>query len=155
MGMKDARHLIKEIIQVLDFHREKYFVLPPDESSNATAWLERTFPTATWGRILWSLIPGSNCRTWKDKWKDLPQVFVELCDAHNLQNPEVIIAWTNSLKPALRMSLDVVQRHAIPIFEMDFDTWVICESPGWCIEIYHEGEICFGKADQPNNGFAR
>jgi hypothetical protein len=143
--MKDRNDLIKEIIQTLDKAQEQYVVLSSEETDNTTAWLEQAFPIATWGQILWPQVTQKSCHTWQNKWQDLPQILTKICDTHDLHNPEVIIVWTNALKPALRMSLDAVRRHTRSIVEMDFDTWMICPREGWCIEVYHEGEICFGK----------
>jgi hypothetical protein len=143
-----AMDLVKKLMQALNTARENYVVLSADESERVAAWLESSFPIASWGRITWSKLPDGDCRSWANKWNDLPATFADLCNVFGLGEPEVVVLWTNALRPALRMSLGGVRRHAAQIFEMDWDTWIVCPSGGWCIEVYHEGEICFGKADR-------
>lgn len=44
------------------------------------------------------------------------------------------------------MPLSEVVKVAREIFECTFDTWIICESENSCVELHHEGTICFASA---------
>jgi hypothetical protein len=72
----------------------------------------------------------------------------KLCVRHGLHDVEVIVFWSNALRPAIQISVDALLRHAVPIIAADFDTWIISKAKGWCIEVYHEGELCFGYASK-------
>ncbi len=147
MIKRDNRQLIYHVIEALDRAQEKYALLPSDDSMRVTDWMESKFPVASWGRILWPSVPDSTCLPWANKGADLVDAFHSLCDRQDLANPQVVVLWSNALRPGLELSLESVRRHAAEIFNADFDTWIVCESDAWCIEVYHEGELCFGRAD--------
>lgn len=138
--------LIQEVLDELSSANEIYRVLSPDESDAALAWLANHFPIASWGRILWSDVPASVCVPWAEKGEELEYAFRAMCQTQYLADPAVIVAWSNALAPAVQTSLAAVCRHAQVIFDADFDTWIMCETHGWCIEVYHEGEHCFGRS---------
>ncbi|MCU0537120.1 MAG: hypothetical protein MUD14_24815 [Hydrococcus sp. Prado102] len=86
----------------------------------------------------------SFCVTWTNDL-ELRAVFEQIVVKNDLKG-SVIILWGNGLKLPLRIKLDVLLKHAQMVFAEDFDTWVYSDRDKWCIEIYHEGEICFGYA---------
>jgi hypothetical protein len=157
MNSRNREFLIQEVLESLDSGGEQYRILPSElrgGSVQAIEWMKRAFPIAQWGRVLWSAVPESVCIEWREM-RDLVTSFHALCEKEDLGDPIVVVAWSNALRPSLELRLSVVIRHAKPIFEMDFDTWVICEANFWCIECYHEGELCLGreeKGDDLNSG---
>lgn len=138
--------LIQDVLDELSSANDSYRVLSPDESDAALAWLANHFPIASWGRILWSDVTESVCVPWEEKGEELAKAFRAMCQNHQLADPPVIVAWSNALAPAIQTSLVAVCHHAEAMFDADFDTWIICETHGWCIEVYHEGELCFGQS---------
>jgi hypothetical protein len=142
--------LIKDLTSAIDATAGVYRLLTVVEQTHIDHWWTQHFPFASWGRIQWSAVPYHVCLEWTAKWNDLVDKFHALCDAEVLENPDVIIIWSNALRPALACNLNVVRDHAAIVFEMDFDTWLLCPSQAWCIEVYHEGELCFGKAVLPS-----
>lgn len=147
MRWQQDKSLIQDVLDELNVTGAEYHLLSVSERENTVYhWWQRNFPLASWGRVLWSDVPGSVCLSWTDKWKDLVDKFHDLSEKERLGHPPVVIIWSNALKPALVCSLDVIRDHAATIFEADFDTWVLCQAEEWCIEVYHEGEICFGRS---------
>ena len=117
------------------------------EAIIASEWLEKNFPIASWGRIDWPKVPNSSCITWTDDSELLlafQRILVESKLDNNLEIT-VIVIWGNGLRPSLQISLDTFLKYANAMFEEDWDTWVYSESDNWLIEVYHEGEICFGR----------
>jgi hypothetical protein len=147
MKWQTNQRLIQEVLEALNTAHEEYTLLSANEyAAVVDNWWQQSFPFASWGRVLWEEVPNSVCIAWSEKWNDLVHSFQTLCSEQKLLNPTVVIVWSNALKPALSTSLDAVRRHAAVIFEADFDTWIICQTDRWCIEVYHEGELCFGRA---------
>ena len=117
------------------------------EAIIASEWLEKNFPIASWGRIDWPKVPNSSCITWTDDSELLlafQRILVESRLDNNLEIT-VIVIWANGLRPSLQISLNTFLKYANAMFEEDWDTWVYSESDNWLIEVYHEGEICFGR----------
>jgi hypothetical protein len=147
MSGSDNRRLIQTVLDALDARGEQYRVLYGSESEDAVSWLEQAFPVATWGRILWDKVPSSRCTRWATL-SDLEHRLRECCERESLDDLVVVVVWSNALRPGLELSLSSAVRHATPIFEADWDTWVLCRVEGWCLEVYHEREICFGRSTQ-------
>lgn len=141
--------LIKDVTNALEVTGFSYRLLAEAERDALDRWWQTHFPFASWGRIQWSAVQYHVCQEWTERWKDLPDRFHALCEAEHLQDPEVTIIWSNALRPVLHCTLRAARDHAVTIFEADFDIWIVCPSQQWCIEVYHEGEICFGKANTP------
>lgn len=142
--------LIKDVTTAIDAAGGAYRLLTVAEQARIDHWWAQHFPFASWGRIQWSALSYHVCHQWTTKWDDLVDTFQALCDAEGLENPEVVIIWSNALRPALACPFHVVRDHAAAVFETDFDTWLLCPSQAWCIEVYHEGELCFGKGTPPS-----
>jgi hypothetical protein len=118
------------------------FNLHSEEDINATNWLEKNYPIASWGRIAWDKVENSTCYYW-DSTQDIVTAFQNIVVTNNLKG-RVIIVWGNGLKLGIEINLDVLIRNSPVIFEEDSDIWICCHQYSWCIEVYHEGEICFG-----------
>ncbi len=133
-----------EVTKHLDTNAERYSVIVPgsEEMRNLSAWLKHVFPIASWGRVDWNRVPNNICRK-AESTQQQEECVIEICRSHQLRG-EVVVLWTNELKPGLRMSLETFLRNVAPLAEEDWDTWIMSEADGWCIEIYHEGEVCFG-----------
>ena len=117
------------------------------EAVIASEWLEKNFPIASWGRIDWPKVPNSSCITWTND-SELMLAFQRILVESRLDNKleiTVIVIWSNGLKPCLQINLNTFLKYANAMFQEDWDTWVYSESDNWCIEVYHEGEICFGR----------
>lgn len=136
--------LIQELLASLDVGREQYRVLSSAECERAVAWLKDHFPIALWGRVIWSEVPDSTCVAWSN-FEERASLFAQLCERLDLDNPQVTVMWSNALRPCIEIALEGARRNAEQIFDADFDTWILCPIDGWCIELYHEGELCFGR----------
>lgn len=123
---------------------EKFSLLEADsqEALAASEWLEQNFPIDSWGRIAWNVVPGSFCVALTD-FSELSLAFEKLI-AENKLKGRVTVLWTNVLKSPLEIDLEVVLRYSNLFFKEDWDTWINSSKDGWCIEVFHDGEICFG-----------
>jgi hypothetical protein len=139
--------LIKDVTDALTKTGWSYKILSDVEQSELEAWWSSNFPLTSWGRIKWPDILYRVCFQWDEKWLGLIDRFRFICDAENLENAEVVVIWSNALRPSLKCMLNAVRDQAIAIFQADFDIWVVCPEHSWCIEVYHEGEICYGRAN--------
>lgn len=132
------------VVDYLIQAEEEFNLLKPDsqEAFAASEWLEKNFPIASWGRIAWNEVIQSSCATWTDT-SELLSAFEKIVVENKLEG-SVIVLWTNALKLPMRIKLSVLLNYSQAIFEEDWDTWVYSEKDKWCIEVFHDGEICFG-----------
>ena len=145
MKPDDHKLLIWEVIHSLKSSHAQYRMVPPNEEHPDLRWWQDAFPMATWGRVLWNAVPRSECRHWTHA-ADAAETLSELGSNKDLGNRPVVVVWSNATQPCLELSFETVLQHVVPIIDADFDTWIICRAGGWCIELYHEGELCFGYA---------
>jgi hypothetical protein len=125
-------------------------VLPPEDAEHRArqARLEDAFPFVTWGRVDWPRVPdhailrtedpdrlAGRVREWLEKVGDADRVAV---------------MWSDGALPMLVIPTAAAAERAEEILMVDWDTWIFdAESDGaarWCIEHYHEGELCLGRA---------
>lgn len=132
------------VVNVLKQAGEKFTLLDIDSQENifACEWLETNFPFVSWGRIDWNSVPNSLCLSW-DNTDELVSSFEKIVMENKLKN-SLTVVWTNALRPSLKIDMKVMLKYAEAIFEEDWDTWVYSEKDNWCIEIFHDGDICFG-----------
>ena len=137
-----------EVLNYLRQEGETFNLLKPDsqEALTTAEWINN-FPIASWGRIDWSKVPNSSCKTWTND-SELLSAFKRILVESKLDEKleiSVIVLWGNALTPPLQINLNVLLKYANEIFYEDWDTWVYSESDNWLIEVYHEEEICFGR----------
>ena len=144
--MRKQDFIIPGVVKILKDRQENYEVLLPETEKNKAliSWFENHFPIASWGRIEWEKVKGKTCYAWQDD-SELLKNLEKICRGNQLKKQAVFITWNNALRASLYLRMDLVCNYALEIFQEDFDTWIICLDEGWCIEIYHEGEICFGR----------
>lgn len=146
---RKRRPVNPEVVNYLIQAGETFNLLQTDsqEAVIASEWLEKNFPIASWGRINWPKVLNSSCKSWNNDSELLlafQRILVESRLDNNLEIT-VIVIWSNGLKPSLQINLDTFLKYATAMFEEDWDTWLYSESDNWCIEVYHEEEICFGR----------
>ncbi len=120
-------------------------LLAPDTAAHRLVdeWLRTRFPIARWGRIDWAGVPGSTRATWDfpaDAGEEITRIVASLPPAEG----DVHFVWSNALRPIARLPRSVLASDVSPLLELDWDTWILALDEGWCIEVYHEGEVCFG-----------
>ncbi len=138
---------VKDLIKLLSENEHDFtVVLEKDMEDIYLNWLKNEFTIMPWGRIDWSKVYKKTCLTWLNN-EELVLSFLRLCSSKQLKmTTEVFLVWGNAIQPSFIIPLKKVCNYAGFIFEQDFDTWLICKDEGWVIEIYHEGEICFGES---------
>jgi len=111
------------------------------EAESIADWIESHFPI-TGVQIDWARVSSRRCFEWSES-EDLVRSFGSLVRGLPAKSI-VVVTWSDALYPSLEMPLCEVTKVASSIFEASFDSWIICESENWCIEVHHEGTICFG-----------
>jgi hypothetical protein len=127
----------------LEEHQEYFKLLPPNNLGKDLSgeWLEINFPTIL-GRVDWKNVPGSYCLRWQS-FSDLMSLFQTIINEECLEG-EVIIMWLNILRIPLFLDLGILVKYGEEALDEDSNTWIMSQELGWCLEVYHEGEICFG-----------
>jgi hypothetical protein len=145
----------QELLAQLDAESVSYRIIWADlpTAEQPTHWIAENFPIAWWGRIDWSLVPASVEKTWHN-YSDLVAIFRQLIVDQQLGNANAIATWSDASSLSLELNLDAVARHAELVFQASWDTWILCPDQSWCIECYHEGELCFGREPQGANQFS-
>ena len=114
-----------------------------EEFQVASEWLESKMPIAPQGRISWEIISDKVCSTWSS-----PSSLVTTLNSIVIEEKlcgDVFVLWTNTLKKPVKASLTVVLSHLEKIVNEDWDTWICSITNDWCVEVFHDGEICFGR----------
>ncbi|PZO39867.1 MAG: hypothetical protein DCF19_13360 [Pseudanabaena frigida] len=106
-------------------------------------WLSKSFPWS-FGQINWTQVKGSICLNWHS-YDEVDSIFHQLCQSQQLGNSVINAMWFSAHHPVLEMQMELVRASLTKILVEDWDTWVFDPAAGWCIEIYHEGSICYGK----------
>ena len=132
---------LQTLANTLELHSVSYEISP---SEPVTTWLKDNFPIADWGRVLWSSIDSARCESYTDL-AHASQIINRLILNEGLGNPSVIILFSNAISPAIEIGLDTFTHFAPEIITQDFDLWICCKEDSWCLEIYHENEICWGR----------
>ncbi|ELS30371.1 MULTISPECIES: hypothetical protein [Pseudanabaena] len=140
--LKEAHQLA--IALGIPLERCQVFLPNQARSKQLEEWLGKSFPWQ-FGQIDWQRVTNSICMSWhKNECADL--VFRELCQAQQLSNTMVNVVWSSAHRPILEMDLNRVKITLSKIVAEDWDTWIFDPQAGWCIEFYHEGTMCYGKA---------
>ena len=144
MTTENDKPLMAEIVKDLQASGEVFEILNSKENMESTEWLENNFPIASWGRIDWSKTPESFCTRYGGEHQELVTAFEKIVEEKQLKG-NLVIFWTNARTLPIRISMEVLKKYAEDIFYEEPDTWICNEQDEWCIEHYHDGEICFGK----------
>ena len=137
------KYYAPSIVNDLQESGETFELLSSQDSTLNTEWIKNNFSIASWGRIDWSKMPESVCTRYGDDSK-LVTAFEKIVAERKLGGT-LVISWSNASTLAIRISMEVLRKYAEDIFYEEPDTWICNEQDQWCIEHYHDGEICFGK----------
>jgi hypothetical protein len=146
----DANILIRDVTDALQREGISFEVMSKGSREEAAAveWLEGTFPVESWGRVGWNRVENADCRQWAT-WDDMIRTYGDLLDRmqQDLGQPDapVLLIWSNAARPILRVPFAALRVCGAEILDEDSDVWILCPSQGWCIEKYHEGELCYGR----------
>lgn len=137
--------LIRDVTEALEDADFWFEVLHAEESSSIDAirWLKR-FPIEPWGRIRWSAVPDAACQQWADQAELLALLRGLTHDLPRDPETEIFIVWSNAARPLVRAPFACLGDCGEAILDADFDVWILCPQYHWCIEKYHEGELCYG-----------
>lgn len=143
---QESKAAVAGLLAALDAAGEPYRLHMPGSAGEraAISWLHRAWPWRSWGQICWIEVADSVCVSWSSR-EELAAAFERTCAGQALGNPTVMVMGVTSSHPTIELPLDAARRHVSPIFQADRDTWVFCQSEGWCFEIYHDDDLCFGR----------
>jgi hypothetical protein len=134
---------IRHVVSVLDSHGSPHRIIEAQspEAEAIADWIESRFPVVG-VQIDWARVSSARCV----EWSDTDGLIRGLATLVRDLPPETTVAvtWSDALYPSVEMPLSEVLKAAPAIFECAFDTWIVCETENWCIEVHHEGTICFG-----------
>lgn len=135
--------LYLDTLQILKQNKEHYLLLEPD-SENAKLeeqWLGMHFPF-DWGRVQWGDVPNSRCYKFKDNI-EAGHIIKEFCKDFPSQD-QIAIFWFDASFPTLIMDLEIALKYVSSLVEEDTNMWFLNKARKWCLEVYHEGEVCMG-----------
>jgi len=107
-------------------------------------WFESNFPITEWGRVDWAKVRGCLCSRWEDLSEASEQINLLVSQQGSTLGWSYIL-WSDATKPMIRVPETVLRAEMTPLLEVDWDTWILNPESRWCIEVYHEGEVCFGR----------
>lgn len=134
-----VRHVISALKS--DSCRYRLIQAQSPEANAVADWIQSQFPIIGM-QIDWAKVASSRCLEWAET-TDLVKGLATLIQDLPPGTP-VIVTWSDALYPSLEMTLSEAAKVAPEIFETTFDTWIVCQSENWCVEVHHEGTICFG-----------
>ncbi|NER38835.1 MAG: hypothetical protein F6J93_33585 [Oscillatoria sp. SIO1A7] len=139
---ESARHLedAGELFILLD---------TPAEAFYTSEWIQEHFPIASWGRIDWDKVPNCLCKSWQED-DDLLIHFQDIVKVKKIKG-YVTVTWFDASKMSIYLDIKVIFNYAEIIFQECWDTWIFSDRENWCLEVYHEGEICFGYSALTND----
>lgn len=140
-----SRHkpIIPDIVNYLRQSEEQFELLSSQDNSENADWLEDNFPITFAGRIDWEKVSTAWCLNWSEDPERL-SAFERIAKDKQLEG-NITIAWGNGLMLPIQIDMEVLKRHSTKIFEEDMDIWICNEQDRWCIELHHDGQVCFGK----------
>ncbi len=135
---------IQPLINALERSKITYRVIDPQcpEIEGIIDWVEENFDVTNWGRINWLNVREHQCCP-ANNLTEQKKIVVNLLNEISSKD-NVVVTWTNALKPSISLALSDIECVVDALLDTDWDTWIICKSGKWCIEVYHEGEVCIG-----------
>lgn len=142
---QEQRARFKALLDDLDQQNKTYQIIWAQETADhwAMQWLENNF-SFSWGRIDWSKIDDVIRQDWYQH-PDLKKKIEKIISSQELGNPQVFLVGSDAKSLSLELPLSFVVQHTEEIFMANWDSWIVCPAAKWVFEIYHEGEICFGR----------
>lgn len=80
-------------------------------------------------------------RSWSS-YTEAAEILQQMIVEQQLGDPDVFITWDGQV--VLELKLSALAEAGDIAFCMSWDTWIFSPLYGWCIECYHERELCFG-----------
>lgn len=143
--MEDQDHRVAPLLAAIREGGGAVAVLPPGDGGHLArqARLEAAFPFVFWGRIDWASVPGAEIVRTEDTDAIVARIRAWL--AADGASGELCVMWSDGGLPMLVLPASAVSHHAEEIVMLSWDTWIFPPDAAWCIERYHEGELCFGR----------
>ncbi|MGD9679818.1 MAG: hypothetical protein AB7W16_01425 [Candidatus Obscuribacterales bacterium] len=135
---------IDNIVEELEGRHARVEVIAPGGEDRPFARFKERFPLAFWRFVDWSRVPDCFVKQVRDP-EEIKAIFQSLCRENSILDGEVFIT-TSFVEPSLRMSLTDLLACADVLARYGTDLLFIIDDADWVFEIYHEGDIGFGRA---------
>jgi hypothetical protein len=138
---------IADLENILNKNSETYKIYSSkgEEGRKIGEHLEKQYPIASWGRVEWDKVDKAIIYNTENHDEEVNAI-KKICENCNLKG-SIFILWCDISKPCLSMDLSTALKYISDIIAEDWDTWILNLEDKWCIEVYHEGEVCFGYAN--------
>lgn len=134
----------KRLPEVVNHFKEKN-VSFESYSIDLEAWLViNGFPVASWGRVDWDKFGGKKMCCKFESNQDAAEKARNLL-ANEIHGEKIILSFSNGLTSDLLVDPEEILDCLWEIFDEGFDVWILDFKGAWCLEKYHEGELCFGR----------
>ncbi|MGL5804756.1 MAG: hypothetical protein ACRC2R_07710 [Xenococcaceae cyanobacterium] len=117
------------------------------ETTDADLWLANNFSFCWWGRIDWQKVPERSQKFWSS-CSDIITNLQQLAIEQQLGDPLIFLTWDGQI--VIELKLSALLEAGEILFYGNWDNWIFSPEYGWCIECYHEGELCFGRSPIQN-----
>ena len=140
-ALDELRRRAPAVARKLETGATHWRVIPADsvEVRRVIRWIETHFPMQG-ERIEWSQVPSHECVEWVET-ADLVDSFARLASGLP-RDSEVVVTWADGSCPSLVIQTSELLRVAADVLEADFDTWIVCATENWCLEVHHDGTVC-------------
>jgi len=137
---------IDNIVKELERRNARVEVIAPWGEDRTFARFKERFPLASWRFVDWSGVPDCFEQAVRDP-EEIKAIFQSLCRENAIVDGEVFVT-TSFIEPSLRMSLPDLLACADVLARYGTDLLFIIGDADWVFEIFHEGDIGFGRAPE-------
>lgn len=135
---------IDTIVEELEVRNTRVEVIAPYGEDLPFVRFKERFPPAAWRFVDWSRVPDSFAKHVRDP-EEIKAIFQALCRENSIPDGEVFIT-TSFIEPSLKMTLSDLLACADVFARYGTDLLFVIADADWVFEIFHEGEIGFGRA---------
>jgi hypothetical protein len=127
-------------------HRLAHELLSSEEEIGLVAWMAEAFPVARTSALTidWNRAENPSCVTYQGE-SEAAKSTRSLVARLNLQDVQVVVMYSNGIRPSIRMTLGAFCVAADVLLAEDMETFVIDRENGWCLDVTLD-RACWGKA---------
>ncbi len=143
-----ASSIFDFILGELDKRAVNYQLIAPGGDDPPYAAFLKYYPMASWRFVDWNkfgAIAGAEARQFNENEPlSMRERFRDCCRTFNIHDGSVFIT-TSIFEASLQMTVADLLEHSDALFEYCSDMLFIGENAAWIFEVFHEGEIAYGR----------
>lgn len=143
-----ASSIFDLILGELDKRAVNYLLIAPGGDDPPYADFLKYYPIASWRFVDWNKFPtiaGTEARQFQETEPLLMRErFRDCCRNYKICDGTVFIT-TSIFEASLQMSVVDLLEHSDALFEYCSDMLLIGEDAAWIFEVFHEGEVAYGR----------